>query len=435
VYGARIQTHGRACETRRMPTPLPRTARVLALALAAAVTVAACDSGSGSTATGAGNDSPLGKAAKATAAGSGTAHGTVDLTQGHSSYSVRWKGDFADGAGIVSGHLPGSATPAPLEVRWVGGQIYAHRTASADDYGQSPVGQLTAVRPDTAVWANIPADQAGARVFAPMSPADLLLALSASGTEKVSGGPAVGGVATRKVTVTDHIGLLFNWVGAKRAEVLLDGQDRVRRATVTFGKERVQLDVAYSKAAPTVTAPPKQDLLARTPPPPEPAGPFLTVRTGNDVGAAWTLQKAPGRDGGACWRWTSTPAMTVVKPNYQTDTRCVPPVAADADVTDQIDFVLWTDGSKVPQAAVVAAVPPGITQATLGFVGGRTEPAQVSNGLLTWVGPSDAPLGYVGFQDGATKIDCGIGAVSSPADLTNETLVGNPFGSAWLCQS
>src|SRR5689334_16710308 len=418
-----------------MPVTVARRAtRALTLTVVLAIAVSACDSGSGSTATGAGNGSPLAKAATATAAASGTARGTFDLTQGRGTYSVRWKGDFAKGAGLTTGHLPGVPAP-PLEVRWLGGDIYVHRTASTDVWGNSPIGQLAAVRPDTAVWSTVPADQAGARVFAPLSPADLLTALSTSGTQKVSDGPTLGGVRTRKVEVTDHIGVLFNWVGAKQAEVLLDGKDRLRRATVTYGKEQLELTVAYPSRPVSVSPPSKADLAVKTPPPPEPAGPFLTVRTGNDAGAAWTLQRAPGRDGGSCWRFTSTPAMPVVKPNYNTDTRCVPPVAAGADVTDQTDFVLWTDGSTVPQAAVVAAVPPSITQATLGFVGGRIQPATVSNGLLTWVGPSSEPLAYVGFQDGATKIDCGIGAVSSPADLVNDAAVGNPFGSAWLCQS
>ena len=122
-------------------------------------------------------------------------------------------------------------------------------------------------------------------------------------------------------------------------------------------------------------------------------------------------------------------------PNYNTDTRCVAPANPSDDVADQVDFMLWTDGTKAPTAAVVATVPADITQATLGFVGGTTAPATITDGLLTWVGSSATPLAYVGLQSGGTTINCGVGAVSSLADVNNDSLVGDPFHAPWTCQT
>ena len=85
-------------------------------------------------------------------------------------------------------------------------------------------------------------------------------------------------------------------------------------------------------------------------------------------------------------------------------------------------------------SAVVAVVPRNITSAKLGHVGGRTETVTVTDGVLVWVGPSTEPLGFVEFTTPTGPIGCGVGAVSSFGDLNSDQLVGNPFGSAWLCQ-
>jgi hypothetical protein len=411
-----------------------RTRALAAATLAATLAVAGCSSDSGSEAAPPGAHSVLGDAATAMRKAEGTARGTIVLTTGRSRFTTRWQGDFADGRGAVTGHLPGTGAPE-LDARWSGGTIYVRRTTSLAQYGNSPLGQLTTVRPDTAIWTTVPANNLVARVFAPLSPPDLVAALATAGTQSVSDGPRVDGVATRKVTVKDHTTLLLNWVAAKNAEVLLDGKDRARRITVTFGREHVRLDVRYSGTAPEVRIPARDELQTKTPPPPEPTGPFLTVRTGTDAGVAWTLQKAPSRNGSDCWRWSSTPPLAVVQPNYLTDTRCLAGMDASDDPADQVDFLLWTDGTQAAAAAVVARFPATITQATLGFAGGRTTTVPVSDGLLAWVGPSAEPLVYVGLATGGTTIDCGVGAVSGPQDLTNDGLVGDPFHSAWSCQS
>ena len=136
----------------------------------------------------------------------------------------------------------------------------------------------------------------------------------------------------------------------------------------------------------------------------------------------------------SCWRWASTPSLPVIKPNYRDDTRCYPPVDPDADLIDKLEFILTTNGAQTDNAAIVATVPVGVSAIKLGHVGGRVETAKADAGLLIWVGSSEEPLGFVEFTTGTGTIGCGIGAVSSMGDHTNDTLVGNPFGSAWLCQ-
>jgi hypothetical protein len=412
--------------------------------VAAALAFSACSSSSGSNA--GSNPSAtedhtlplLTKAAEATGAGQGVARGRMELGRPGAltgtTYSVRWQGTFADGRGTATGHLPG-ASGAALEARWTGGSIYLHRTATEADLGNSPLGQLAAVLPGTALWTTVPAASTAARVVTPLSPADLLTALAVNGKETETDGPTVAGSPTRKLVVVGSVGLVFNWAGPKRAEVLLDQQGRARRITVTYQGQTIRLDVAYTKSTPTVTPPSAADLALKTPAPITPIGPYRTVRTGTDQGVAWTLQQAPGRNGSTCWRWSSTPPLAVVQPSYLTDTRCVAAPSPNDDLADQINFVLWTDGTKANTAAVVAVVPPSLTQATLGFVGGTTAPAAIDNGLLVWVGPSSASLGYVGFDHNGTQINCGIGAVSSPGDLSNDSLVGDGFHAPWSCQS
>ena len=216
--------------------------------------------------------------------------------------------------------------------------------------------------------------------------------------------------------MTGHTTLVLNWPTAKDAVVLLDGKDRARRITVSFGQESVRLDVRYSGVAPTVKIPPADQLAAKTPPPPGPTGPFLTVRTGNDAGVAWTLQKAPGRAGTECWRWSSTPPLAVVQPNYLADTRCLAPMdTATDDPADQVDFLLWTDGT---QAATGAAWWRGSRRASprrrSGSPGAGPRPCRSPTACSRgWVpAPSRSPTW--GSQTGGTTIDCGVGAVASP---------------------
>ena len=171
--------------------------------------------------------------------------------------------------------------------------------------------------------------------------------------------------------------------------MLLDGKNRARRITVSLGRESVRLDVRYSGVAPTVKIPPADQLAAKTPPAPGPTGPFLTVRTGNDAGVAWTLQKAPGRAGTECWRWSSTPPLTVVQPNYLADTRCLAPMeSATDDPADQVDF-LWTDGTRPRRRAWWRGSRRASPRRRSGSPEPGTEATPVSDGLLTWVGVAE----------------------------------------------
>ena len=109
-----------------------------------------------------GNQSVLGKATTAMRKAEGTARGTNELSTGRSQFTTRWQGDFADGRGVTTGHLPGTDTPA-LDARWSGGTIYVRRTTSQDQYRGEVSGQLTSVRPDTAIWTAVPAGNVASR--------------------------------------------------------------------------------------------------------------------------------------------------------------------------------------------------------------------------------------------------------------------------------
>lgn len=377
----------------------------------------------------------LNRAVQETAKRGGTAAGSVDLNGQRSTFSVQWKGDLMKGAGRVEGNIPGPTSSVLLDVRWSAGTMYLLRTASAKDFVGTPLGQLVGVKPGQAKWTTGKPFGIPARPIAVFSPADLVAALSASQNVTTTEGPKIDGVATKKLTVKGIGGLLLNWVTSKDAEVFVDDDALVRRVIVTSGNDRLQLDVRYSDAVPAVVIPPKAELESKALAPIAPAGPYRTVREGTTAGVAWKVQKAVGSRDSTCWRWSSTPQLAVVKPNYGTDARCHLPVAADAEPVDAIEFVMWTDGSKATTAAVVARVPSGITKAKLGFVGGRTEPATFAEGVFVWLGDSSESLGLVEFETASGPITCGVGAVSDFGDLSNDSLVGNPFGSAWLCQT
>jgi hypothetical protein len=437
VYGARTDPDRRACDNAAMPGgTFVRTRAVAAVALGLSLSLAACNSESGSSAAD-GDPSPLDAVAKATGDAAGTARGTMDLALGHGTFTSRWDGTFTTGRGTSSGQLPGPGNPA-LDARWTGGNVYVRHTTDPDVYGLSPLGQVMSDKPPAGVWGTLPVASMAARVVTPLSPPDLVAALAVNGNESERPGPRIGGVDTRRITVTGHHGLILNWTGPKRAEVLVDDAGRARRITVTAANESLRVDVRYSDEKLTVQKPSAADLAPKPVESAAPIGPYLTVRTGSDGGVAWTVQKAPGRNGTECWRWTSTPPLEVVKPNYLTDTRCQPPMPAsgpETDAADQVEILLWTDGSKAASEAVVARFPDTVNEVTLGFVGGRTQTVPVSGGLLTWIGPSTEPLGYLGLTNGGAAVSCGVAAVSGPGDLGNDTLVGDPFHSAWSCQS
>lgn len=408
--------------------------RVIVAAGLLLVLATACNGSSTSGGTSENGRSVLQQAAAATAAGSGTVRGDGRLTGGPATFRGGWSGTFADGRGRTDGSVATASGKAPLEVVWRDGMLYSKRSDQAKVNVPGVLGQALTGDAGQPSWVRSAASEPVARVFAPFSPPDLLTALALNGTVSESDGPTIRGADTRRVVVEDHRGLLFQWIGTKRAVVLLDGQDRLVRATIESAAESLRIDVRYGKA-PEVTVPSEADLTVETPRPPTPVAPFESARSGATGATTWTLQQAAGSSGTTCWRWTSAPPMRVVRPSYQTDTRCVADPTAEDPIEEQVNVVMWTDGST-PEAAVVASLPAGFTRATLGYVGGRTETVDVTEGPNVWVGPSSEPLGYLGLSNGSVTVNCGIGPVATADDLTNPQLESaDTFQMAWSCQA
>ena len=399
--------------------------------MAAVLLLSSACSGSGPKLT---KEPVLDRAMKAMGKMAGTATGTIELAGGKSTFSVQWKGDLATGLGSVVGSIPAAGRLVPLDARWRSGSMYLKRTAQPQDYGSQPIGQVLGVKAGDSVWTYGSSTTSSANVLAAFSPPDVVRILAGGGVASAAIGPTLTDGSNQRVEVKSSRGLLFNWVGTKSAQLRVDKDDLVRYVEVRFGNERFTMAIEYSDVLPTVNVPPASELQTKSAAPVTPIGPYRTLRTGQTAGLQWSVQRAPGRDGALCWRWTSEPGVTVMKPTYRNDTRCFPSRDPDTDPVDLVDFVLTATGSG-ENSAVVVYMPKSITKGKLGFIGGGTQEVAIDDGLLVWVGPTATPPGFLALSSPEGEILCGIGAVGSVGDLGNESLYGDPFGTAWLCQN
>jgi hypothetical protein len=77
--------------------------------------------------------------------------------------------------------------------------------------------------------------------------------------------------------------------------------------------------------------------------------------------------------------------------------------------------------------------PPGVKALTLGFVGGKTQPATVVSPFV-YVAPPTPTLGYMGVTlASGVHLDCGAGAIGSVQDLTDDTLTARALNAPWAC--
>ncbi len=400
-----------------------------AVLVTTAVLMAACSSGGGGTGTT--PKSVLGDVARATAAGhSGRITGRVSVGGAADALSGRWSGATIDAGSGEAGISVGAA--ATLRLRWAAGTVYGRRDGDLPATFPASISSLvTSIDPGR--WRALPVSPISDAVVTPFSPPALVRYLAQHGVVgRSQAGPRISGTPTRHITVKGT-GLLFAWSGLG-VDLWVDGHDRVVRVGIGTKAEGMQYDVSYRSVAP-VSTPDSLAVPSTAPTSFRPVGPYATIASGQSDAVTWRVLQAPGSDGRQCWRAEMTPPIVVRKPNGPDGARCALPPQPDDEPEQRVEFMILTDGSA-PFTILAARVPAG-SQAVIGFVGShQVFPMNVTGEVAVWAGPTDPAPGYVGvqFPDG-TKLDCGVGAISTADDLTDGSLAPEPYALPWGCLS
>lgn len=408
-------------------------ARGLVAAALLATTVVGCSSGSSSSLS---KKDPLGSIVTAMHdAKSGKISGTTNGGPNGSKtgpMSGVWQGGLSGQQDTHVTFVTAAGTELPAEIRVVNNKMYYSRAVANLPPGE-PLGIFaragkfkewkTAILPGQII-ALVPA------AFSPAALAEHLQQLKVP--VKTSSGGKVGSVSTTRVTTTRSLAI-GAWLGAT-VDLWVDGQNRVIRVQIsTPAGTGARYDVTGFGTSVNVTPPPQSAISEVSElPPREPAGPFAPVQSGTSNGVTWTLSRAPGTSGTECWKFDANPPLPQSGLKQPTDPRCVTPPAKDADPEDTVYFPVEGNGTGSYDGLAIV-LPPGAKDLTLGFVGGKMQPLTAAP-VVVWVGPSDPVKGYVGvtLADG-TKLDCGAGAITTPADLNDPAVTQNVASAAWGC--
>jgi hypothetical protein len=168
-----------------------------------------------------------------------------------------------------------------------------------------------------------------------------------------------------------------------------------------------------------------------TQPPPDAAGSYASVASGNANGVAWTLLRAPGTRGTDCWKWQATPPVKVLDAKADGSRCYLKPQPGDTADDATVFAIRSVPGGRY--SALAVQLPKDATSATLGLAGGMREQLKPSGRYLVRVGPSSPLPAYlaVTFADG-TKIECGAGNVLSLDDLPSTSDADVQHGD-WAC--
>jgi hypothetical protein len=405
-----------------------------ALVLTIAVACAACSGSSGSPTLSA---NPIVDAAKATLkAGSANITGQiVDAKGGHVALSGSWSGDLsATGQGVVKTTVtvPGEQ-PAPVEIRWAKAFAYFDRVPV------SPATQASAGI--LALFTRPAADKPWSKVttqtvvtfglLRAFDPPTLLAGIETSESKKL-GQEKINGQDTTHYRTTKPSALMGWWTAAT-VDVWLDHQNRLVRTTISSPSGGLTYDVSNYGTKVNVQPPAASEIaITSSANTVQLAGPYSVAASGTTNGVAWRLMRANATDGKVCWRWDATPPIKQVVQDRADGARCVTPAGPGSDPEDTVQFVIDADGTGSYDALGVV-LPAGVKSATLGFVGGKTQPVATTSPLV-WVGPASPTPGYLGvvLADG-TKLDCGAGSIGSVTDLRDDTATAHAASAPWSC--
>jgi hypothetical protein len=409
------------CQSWRLPA-------VAVLALAATATAGCSSSGGGAKLS---KSDPLATVAQAMKDQSGHIEGSLS-TKGRADQPLtgEWKGSLNGEMRATATFTSANGTLLPSEIRTVDNMLYYKRAVAS--LKNEPTLGIFARQVEFKPWRSTPMRGIIMTVPAAFSPASVVEWLQRLHTPlKVSAGARVGSVATSKITTTRPVGIGL-WVGAT-VELSVDHDARVVQVAITAPGGGARYLVSNYGATVSVKPPPKGDVSTVSELPVlKPDGAFATMKSGTTNGVQWALQQAPGTEGSVCWRWQATPPLPEAGLKQPGTPRCFKPAGKDADPEDMVAFVVDGNGTG-KYDALAAWLPAGAKDVKIGFVGGKVESLPAGT-LVVWVGPNKPVKGYLGvtLADG-TKLDCGAGAIATPADLGDPRVTENVAEAPWGC--
>jgi hypothetical protein len=424
--------------------PFVRAVRIAPL-VALVVFAASCSSGGSSGRTSKRSDArQVLDAARDQAAGtSGEISGRLSLGTGpQTPLRGAWSGDLHKGRGTVNAQVAVAGVPTiPVEMRWIGGRLYANRAPLNDADRPKARNVSFLVRSDAEKpWIKIdlknPYGEAFGRAFAPAS---LLAHLATRSSQfTVAKNEQLHGQKVTHLTSKGPVSLIGLWVPSQ-VDLWIDGQHRLARVALTAPQGTLSYDVSNYGTPVTVSAPPAAEIATSgNPNPHDLATRYATVKSGTANGVTWQLQRARASDGSDCWLWKATPAITQVIKDRNDGARCITPPSPTDDPADATQFVVVSDGSG-PYSALGVLLPANTKALTLGFVGGKLQsvpvPTQASSPFV-WTGPTSPQPAYleVTLADGS-KLECGAGSISSAGDLfgIDDAEAARLAKSPWAC--
>ena len=342
------------------------------------------------------------------------------------------EGDLT-GSGAVSATLITGTTRNDVQVLWIDKALYVKRAEAVNAGALTDAGtQAWMLRaPTERAWSKRSvSSQFTPELFSPFAPAALadLLATRQMPVQVTSDG------SQRKMHAEKPLAFLGAWTNAT-VDLWVDGHERVTRVQITSKQGGMSYDVKYGGSAPDVAVPPPSQIDTPVPTTPKPAGPFVTVRSGNTDGVAWSLQRAPGTPAGyECWRWQATPAVKIVAAD-EDGNRCIPEASRTDDPSDQTAFVASTDG-KGKYDMLAVRLPANARTVGVSPISGQPTTATVSGDTFVWVGPATDKAGsaFIILADG-TRLFCGPGWISLPSDWTTVSPADKArlLASPWVC--
>jgi hypothetical protein len=405
--------------------------RAIAAIALGSTTLVTCSSGGGSSALS--KQDPLASVNQAMqAAKSGRIDGTIQTPkQADGPLTGEWSGGLRGGEQQTHAALTASnGTRLPTELRVVGNIMYYSRTVAS--LSNEPTLSLFTRNTRFKVWRQARLQGIITVVPAGFSPGALVQWLQQLHTPvRVRPGARVGSAKTSQITTTRAVAVGI-WTGAT-VDMWVDGKARIVRVQISSPRGGARYDVTDYGTPVEVQPPPAAQVSTVSEAPVlEPAGAFTTVQSGTTLGVAWALQRSPGTYGTVCWRWQASPPLPQAGLKRPALPRCIKPPAKGADPEDTVTFVVDGNGSG-PYDALALSLPPGAKNVTLGFVGGKMQNLAAAP-VVVWVGPNDPVKGYVGvtLADG-TKLDCGAGAIATPADLTDPAVTSIVAAAPWGC--
>jgi hypothetical protein len=376
---------------------------------------------------------PLQQIQEATFAGSSAAYNGQTTFADGSTAPIDGVSQADPPAGEVRYPVQTARGPQEVTARWLDGSLYVQRAVTDDPDVVSPTLRLETDPPWTqAIYQ--PLARAGFDAYDPFRLLERLTLLDVDATAE--GSEAVDGDQLDRFVV-DLADLPVTPANANQIELLTDDDQRLRVVRLE-GDDRIEYTIDEYGVAVTPVAPPADQIGASASRPSvEPTGPFEQVAQGTAPETGdWQLWRAPGTDGGTCWRLDVAVPLDPVAATQPDGTTCIAAVDPTSSADEQVQVVVDA-GAGAPFDLVVATVPPGSSSARIRLADGTAHPLTIDPaGFAIWIGP-ERPVAVVldVAAPSGEVVTCAPGAVTEFDDLESLTreAIEQLDRQPWLC--